>query len=303
METPVLVATGDGLFRVEEGKAASLGFAGRAVQALAGADADLWAIVDAAEVWRRQEDRWDHQTTVAEGLRANCLLLQADRLLIGTSEAHLLVWDGAALVRDAAFDEVEGRREWHTPWGGPPDVRSLAHLPDGTVLANVHVGGIVRGGTASWAPTLDIRADVHQVIAPAPPGSSNLALAATAWGPAVSRDGGRSWEFDTAGLPTTYQRSVALAAGFLLAGIADGSGGGHVALYRKELRSKDPFAKCEPGLPDWFPGHIDTFALVARDETVVAADPEGSLYGSDDAGATWSLLAAGLPRPRALLLV
>ncbi len=302
MKASILVATEDGLFQVENAKAAPAGFSGRPVQALAGTAADLWAIVDATEVWRRQDDRWDHQTTVAEGLRANCLLPQADRLLIGTSEAHLLAWDGAALVRDAAFDEVEGRREWHTPWGGPPDVRSLAHLPDGTVLANVHVGGIVRGGAGPWAPTLDIRADVHQVIAPAPPGSPDLALAATAWGPAVSRDGGRSWEFDTAGLPTTYQRSVALAAGFQLAGIADGSGGGHVALYRKELGSADPFVKCEPGLPEWFPGHIDTFALVARDETVVAADPDGSLYGSEDAGATWNRLAAGLPRPHALLL-
>ena len=43
------------------------------------------------------------------------------------------------VVRVEPFERMEGREAWHTPWGGPPDVRSITEDFD-AVYANVHVG-------------------------------------------------------------------------------------------------------------------------------------------------------------------
>ena len=64
-----------------------------------------------------------------------------------------------------------------------PYVRSLTETSDHrALLANVHVGGIPRSGNggASWAPTIDPDADVHQVRAA--PTDRSLVLAAAAVG-------------------------------------------------------------------------------------------------------------------------
>ena len=78
--------------------------------------------------------------------------------------------------------EAPTRAEWHTPWGGPPSVFSMASLGD-DLFVSVHVGGILRSsdGGQSWEATIDLHEDVHQVVAdpeagrsgrqPAPAGS------------------------------------------------------------------------------------------------------------------------------------
>lgn len=43
-----------------------------------------------------------------------------------------------------SFEQAEGREEWYTPWGGLPDVRSLAVGTAGERYVNVHVSGILR---------------------------------------------------------------------------------------------------------------------------------------------------------------
>ena len=50
---------------------------------------------------------------------------------------------GGALEPVDAFDHASGRETWHTPWGGPPDTRSMANWED-ELYVNVHVGGILR---------------------------------------------------------------------------------------------------------------------------------------------------------------
>src|SRR5205814_5238876 len=95
---------------------------------------------------------------------------------------------------------VEGREGWYTPWGDPADVRSIAVARDGAIHVNVHVGGVARsrdGGT-SWTPTIDIEQDVHQVTAH--PREPKIVVVASAEGFAISRNGGDSWSFVTAGL-------------------------------------------------------------------------------------------------------
>ena len=98
----------------------------------------------------------------------------------------MLRLDGAALVPLPGFDAVPGRDAWH-PVGSPLEVRSLTATADGAaLLANVHVGGIVRSddGGRSWQPTIDVDADVHEVRAH--PSNGEVVMAAAAVGLCVS---------------------------------------------------------------------------------------------------------------------
>src|SRR6185503_2199998 len=101
--------------------------------------------------------------------------------------------DGGDLVPIQSFDDVEGRDDWFTPWGGPPDTRSMSEWDD-DVYVNVHVGGIVRtdDGGETWMPTIDIEADVHQVTT-----AEGVVLAASAGGLATSADRGGTWNHRT----------------------------------------------------------------------------------------------------------
>src|SRR5262249_60339372 len=85
----------------------------------------------------------------------------------GTGHGLPLRLGAGGLAPVETFETVDGRETWYTPWGDPADVRSIAVARDGTIHVNVHVGGVVRSrdrGT-SWAPTVDIEQDVHQVLA------------------------------------------------------------------------------------------------------------------------------------------
>src|SRR5688572_4540753 len=110
-----------------------------------------------------------------------------DGVYIGTSTGELLRFDGAAHAVPG-FDAVAGRDEWHAVGSSKPYVRSMSTSADGVIYANVHVGGIPRStdGGATWEPTIDVDADVHQVVAhPERPG---VVVAAAAVGFAISLD-------------------------------------------------------------------------------------------------------------------
>ena len=99
-------------------------------------------------------------------------------------------WKGGRQTPVESFEAIDGRDAWYTPWGDPADVRSIAAALDGTLHVNVHVGGVARSRDAgrSWAPTVDIESDVHQVLAH--PARADVVLAAAAAGFGLSRDGG-----------------------------------------------------------------------------------------------------------------
>ena len=240
--------------------------------------------------------RWMH---VEEGLRVNCALaLAGGGALVGTSEARLFLARDTDLEPVEDFDRAEGRERWHTPWGGPPDVRSLSAGVDGAIYANVHVGGILRSddGGETWGPTaIPIEEDVHQVLAH--PERAGLVLAATAYGLARSEDGGASWKTIDEGLERRYSRAVAVAGETVLLSASSGPGGGQAALYRL---AGDRFHRCD--LTNPFGGNLDTHRLVADEGTAAAALPNGDVYVSDDAGTTWERVAEGLPAVHSLLL-
>ena len=280
MSPRILVGSAAGLHRVEDGHTE---LAGRPITALAGE----WALVDGRAVWRDGE--W--VGTELDGPPATCLLPIDGWVLVGTAEGHLLrLPDGD---RVTSFDQAPGREQWYTPWGAPADVRTLAAAPDGTLYVNVHVGGILRStdGGETWEPTLDIDLDVHQVVV-APDGT---VLAATAEGLALSTDAGHTWTVVADGLPATYARAVAVAGDTVLMSASTGPDGARAALYRRPLKGDEPFRRSSIGLPGTFPGNIDTFCLVADGHRAALGTFAGRVYASDDAGASWSTVAAGPP--------
>jgi photosystem II stability/assembly factor-like uncharacterized protein len=239
-----------------------------------------YAVTDGALV------RNDEVVAGAPDRRLLCVLDTGDRVLVGTDEAHLLELDGDHLVPVDGFERAEGRTRWYTPWGGPPDVRSMAAARDGTLYLNVHVGGVLRStdGGATWEPTpLDIDVDVHRVLA-----HDDLVLAACGdGGLATSRDGGETWSFATGGLHGTYCRSVAVAGGTELVTASTGPFTKEGAVYRRPLGSDAPFER----VTEVFPFNIDTFQLAgARDGRAAFGTEDGRVYLSTDEGATWELV-------------
>jgi len=231
------------------------------------------------------------ETPVIGDDRALCLASTPDgTVLVGTAGAHVLRLGPAGLEPLASFDAIDGREKWYTPWGAPPDTRSLAVADDGTVFVNVHVGGVWRGAAdGTWEPVVEVDDDTHQVVA-----SDGWVAVAAAVGAGVSDDGGATFRWSAAGLHASYCRAAAVAGDTLLVTASTGPFTHQGAVYRRPLGSDEPFVRCRDGHPDWFPSNIDTFQLAARGTDVALASPDGDVYTSADAGRTWRRLASGV---------
>jgi len=283
----ILAATNDGVFEwPDESRSAQ----GMEVNSLALTDRLSYAVANSATVLHNDGEGW-HEIASVRDVRANCLIPARAGLFVGTSDAHLLKEEGGRFVTLDAFESAPGRAEWFTPWGGPPDVRSLAEDDRGVLYCNVHVGGILRSddGGATWTPTIEIRSDVHEVTA-----AAETVIAATAWGLASSADKGGSWEFDDGGLHATYARAVVVAADVVVMSVSSGPRGGASTLYRRPLDAPGSFVRCGGELPEWFSDNINTGCLAASDETVAFGTEDGDLFLSDDSGGTFARVADGL---------
>jgi hypothetical protein len=294
MTRRILIGTEDGIHHLESDV---VDLAGHRITALTG----NWAITDGRVLWRLVESGPPVETArLEEAPQATCLLPVNGAVLVGTAEGHLVRVEDGVAGTVGGFDTVDGRSAWHTPWGGPADVRSMA-LGDDVVYVNVHVGGILASPDhgVSWSPTdLDIDTDVHQVLA-----AEHRVLAALGHsGLASSRDGGRSWTLATDGLHASYCRAVAASGGRVLVSASTGPRTHHAALYRGRIDG-DTFERCEKGLPEWFGDNIDTGSLVLDDVTAAFGTADGRLFVSDDAGDSWSEAATGLPPVRVVQLL
>jgi hypothetical protein len=292
MTSRLLIGTEAGIYGLESDVVL---LAGHRITALAGD----WAISDGRGLWHLEEDGPVEVAQLDAGPPATCLLPIGDAVLVGLAEGHLVRVEQGGAHAVAAFETVDGRRSWHTPWGGPADVRSMA-TDDDTVYVNVHVGGILasvdRGVT--WSPTaLDIDTDVHQVLAV----DHRVFAALGHSGLARSQDGGRSWRVATDGLHANYCRAVAVADGRLLLSASTGPRPRRAALYRSSIEG-DTFERCEKGLPEWFNDNIDTGCLALEVTTAAFGTADGRVFVSDDAGDSWTEAAAGMPPITALQL-
>jgi hypothetical protein len=267
---------------------------GREVTALAPDGIGWLVLAEGSEVLRVHGDEVDSLGTVVEET-GRCLQPVPGAVLVGTAQARLAMIKDGAVTMVRSFDEADGREAWYTPWGGPPDTRSLARSADGILFANVHVGGILQAETPEgvWSPTIDVDADVHQVLTDAlDPGH---VVAATALGLAESRDGGGTWRFSHEGLDAPYARAVALDGERLYLSASTGPRGGRAGLYRREPGSA-AFEKCGGGLPEWFGGNVDSHRLAAAGGTGLFGTEDGNVFLSDDGGHFWRKVLGGSTR-------
>ena len=302
----LLIGTGAGVFELtDDGTRGDPAFGARKVTALAAADGVAFAVADRRSIVRREANGTWADVARSDELEIACVLPAQEGLFAGTDEAHLLRSDADHHVLEpvASFDAVDGRDAWYTPWDGPPAVRSMAADLANRIHANVHVGGIPRSldGGNSWEPTIDIDADVHQVVAH--PSEPDVVLAAGAVGLAVSQDGGASWRIEQRGLHATYARAVAVAGDTILLSVSNGPRGGRAALYRTTYERDLNLEKCTDGLPEWFDGNIDSGWLVARDSVVAFGTGDGVIFLSDDEGERWTRAAEDVPSIRSLCFV
>ncbi len=299
----ILIGSDDGLREFDlDGRPGAQDLAGRTVNALGAEYPETWAIVDGAEIWKTSGGAWSRRSAL-DGLRGTCIADTRAGYLIGTSEAHLrraTDADGRTLERVETFESVSGRDGWYTPWGGPPDVRSLTEDSD-AVFVNVHVGGIVRtlDEGKSWEPTIDVDADVHRVLS-----RDGRVFAACAWGLAASSDRGESWDYRTDGLHATYCRGVAVVGDTVLVSASNGPRGGRSGLYRGAVTG-GALERCREGLPEWFDDNIDSACLDAAPDHGVAAfgTGDGHVFASTNQGSSWRQVAEGLPSVRCLVLM
>jgi len=216
-----------------------------------------------------------------EGERVTAIHLLGEdpvEMLLGTEPAHVyrLTENGPAEA-SGAFDVLHVRSGWHTPWGGPPAVRTLVGTAEGWVYADIHVGSIMaspdRGHT--WSPvTSDLDADVHQ--AATCPAAPDRLYANTARAVFLSQDHGSSWDARGRGLGNRYGRAIAVhpeQPNEFLATVSDGPNGDdvHGQLYRTADGGKS-WEQVRDGFPGSTPANIDTgHVAVTADGTGWAA--------------------------------
>jgi hypothetical protein len=259
-------------------------------------------IVGEREVWTRTGTTWN--LAVRSDREMYCVARSLEgRILIGTSEAQLAWAQEGDLRFLESFRMVPERPLWDTPYGAPPELRSLAIGADGTIYANVHVGWIVRSmdGGESWRSLRNgLDRDVHQVTAH--PTEADRVFAATAEGFHISRDHGEHFDRRPNGMPYLYQRATVCFPDrdVYLASTAKHDRGAGARLYRSEDEGRT-WVRVS-GLPETLNRNINTHQLAARSGgrgVVVVRD--NTLFETEDYGETWREVVGELPNVNAVL--
>ncbi|MGD2175362.1 MAG: hypothetical protein PVJ27_08160 [Candidatus Brocadiaceae bacterium] len=222
------------------------------------------------------------------------LILNEDprEVLVGTEPPHIYRLTGTEAERLKAFDDLECRDGWHTPWGGSPAVRSMGRTGDGWVYADIHVGSIMRSSDrgGSWEPvTPELHKDVHQVATC--PATDERVYAQTARAFYISEDRGRSWIHRAEDLGERYGRAVAVHPtdpDLVLCTVSDGPHGENVhgELYRSEDAGRH-WTHVAEGFPESTPENIDTFHVAFAPDGSAWALVGNTLYAGGDRATDW----------------
>lgn len=265
---------------------------GLAVTALHASPDAVWVVVGGRHLHRLQGR---HRTLVAslDDVVATCVIEHAGDVFVGGAEAGLWRLDGSVLEPVVSFRHAPTSERWYTPWGGPPDVYSMASHGD-DLYVGVHVGGILRSsdGGRSWHPTIDLEVDVHQVVTD---GDGCLWAATGARALAHSTDRGATWEYHSAGLRAGYLLAVAVGSDSVLVGASSGPHADDGALYRFADGRFELCTVTSAGLPADLGGAISPRHIAADGDDALVALPDGSIYATGDSGRSWSLVEEALP--------
>jgi hypothetical protein len=293
----MLIATTSNAYRLREDETAAapvLLFEGEKIQCLQEGRQVSVLCLEGGEIALLADDQTRRlKSGIQEPIE--CLaLLEEDplHLLLGTEAPHLyrLKDDERPAQSLKAFDELECRDAWYTPWGGPPAVRSLARSHD-WVYADIHVGSIMRSSDlgASWEPVQsDLHEDVHQVATA--PVLAQRVYANTAAAVYRSEDRGASWQACSAGLSARYGRAIAVHPADPDCLLASVSKGPHSPVEGKLHRSDDAgrtWTHVTAGFPASTRNNIDTFQLAFSGRGTAWAAVEETLYKSEDRGESW----------------
>jgi len=290
----VLVTTADGYHIFTSSGKHLTSLEGHRVEAFTpGPDGTWVAVVDAQEIWRHGTDgTWTPLAKTDAALTA--LACVGATVFAGTADARVLrLAESGAVEPLPAFDTVAGRASWHAV-GIPLQVRSMTATCDGgALLVNVHVGGIPRSvdGGATWAPTLDVDDDVHQVLAHR--SRAEIAVAAASVGLCRSTDGGASWSSTTDGLEMSYARGVAVVGDDVLVTVSDGPWSERSAVYRASVDG-GPVEKVTGGLPEYLSGNIDTRCIASDGTKVALIDGAGDVWQSTAGCDSFTRVADGI---------
>jgi hypothetical protein len=313
MTNTILVATwGDGLF-VIAGETQQHELAGQPVQAVA-ADAHGGALaIVSGHSLRRRSAAGEWLTLATSPHSLSCCAPAGDAIYVGTDDARVLrVRIDGELEELPGLESVAGRDRWYAGSAvidgrriGPPlGIRSIAATVDaGALLANVHVGGIPRSTDegATWQPTIDIDADVHEVRAH--PTDRDLVIAAAAIGLCISRDAGATWDIERDGLHASYCSAVAFLGDDILVSASSDHFAADGAVYRRPINRRQPLVPAGGGLPRWMDGIVETRGIGTDGAAAAIVDRGGNLYVSADAGRTWQQRACGLPQPSSVVSI
>lgn len=315
MISPILIVSTweNGIFVVRDGKPLHE-LPGRPASGLTVADdGSVLAIVEGHSLCRRGGDGVWKELAESES-PLSCCLISRGVVFVGTDDgAHLLrLDDGGGLKRVESFDVTPGREKWvaggalvNGKWLGPPlGIRSMSAACDGSVLlANVHVGGIPRSTDrgATWHPTIEIEADVHEVVCH--PARAELVAAAAAAGLCMSRDAGATWRIETEGLDHSYCSAAAFVGDDVFVAASRDHFAEDGAVYRRRVDGPGPLHPVGGGLPRRMGGIVDSAGIAVHGSNAAIVDRAGNVYGSEDAGGTWSRVAEGAVAPSAAVFV
>lgn len=288
----VLVAADDGLHHSSR-PAGHL--AGRSVTAVTATDPnEAWALVDGTDLVRITPDGTEEVAHLTDG-RGLCIHVRRGTVFVGGKDARLWRLDGGDLVRVASFDEAPTRDQWGTPWGGPPDVFSMASHAD-ALYVSVHVGGILHSDDdgQTWRATIDLHDDVHQVAVD----DAGTVWAATGRrGLARSSDRGRTWQYLDSGLHATYLLTVAVSAAGVLVSAQSGHAGSDTAVYLLDGDRFEPVTGLPAPLSGVSPRH-----LAASGMTAALVTDDGAVYLSHGGGRTWYRSEGTVTGPRGVVV-